>query len=841
MGRKEDGAKEMAEIALGMEERKADRKVLLGIYRKLEQIEPDNRQFQEKVQALLAGEKAREVRKKFLRMGVVAAGVGALVVGWVAWPKSAAKRLVDVEALIAQNSPYEGAKEAYDAALVTVDKVLSSAGPGSELETRAKKAHAVIELRRTAKERVAKVEDLRKAIQEEILKPADDLLAKTDYPGAIRKLVEMKGRLTDSAASALQGPEMEAMSKALKEEVRQRLLKPADLLKADWKAVQTALGMVSSVDIQKADDAKQREVYENAGSALKARDRGDWKATVDALTEAVRKLGEMDGIRISDLRHYIEEMENSFSSLEDGYHQAHAAVSLREVRVLYSRSTQAVKEAKAQGDLPKGITACEEFLARCDALRRLEPKKYFAPVVERLFDVLKLDVEVRDILTSLRTTRDGLDRAKRSEENGDLQGSFETLRSTIAAALDVNFQGLALLPLRIESRPPGAQVKVTLPGQEVLEVGKTPFLLRYPYQGRTLVQVEMKGFEPALIERNGIDQDRTASVVVDLQRSLRWRSMAGAAVEGRPGITPDLVLVATRGGLFRAFSREDGGEKFQLKTDHLSGISSGILVEGGNAYFGGNDGEAFAVDVAKQAFRWRKKTEGPATATPVAVDGGIVAFADSDGRVYGLKAGDGAQAWRAELGSPPSGDLFTSGGLVLAGANDNRLVAYKGLDGTVAWTAKLPGPPVTVAPDGAGGLLVATEASTLTRLKASDGTESWTAKTGSPVRGRITVRSDGILAVTATGMVLRITAADGREAAKPAPLGRNLDGGCSVLGDTLYASGAGGVLIAWDLRAGKVLWQLTDLGLLRGEPAVAEGILVVAAAGSGGPVLVLDP
>jgi outer membrane protein assembly factor BamB/tetratricopeptide (TPR) repeat protein len=841
MGQKEQGIKEMSEIAQGMEDKKADRKVLLGVYRKLEQIDPTNKHFQERVQALVAGEKAREARKKLLRVGIVAACVLGLAGLWFLKPKSDAARLADVEQFLTDSPSYEAAREDYDAAMGKVDKVLAGATAGSDIESRAKKARVVIEQRRTAKDRVAKVAELRKVIKEEILDPADALLAKADYPAAVRKLMEVKGKLGESSAAALQGPEMDSLFKSVHEDVRSRLAKPADALRAEWKNIQTALGMVGSVDLQKADDARQKQVYDLAGDALKARERADWKATVDALTEAIRKLGEMDGIRISDLRRFLDEMDGSFATLEDAYHQAHAAVSLREVRALYTKTTQAVKESKADGVLGKGIGACEAFLARCDALRKLEPRKYFAPVVERLFDVLKLDVEVKDILTALKGTQGGLDRAKHLEESGDLQGAFDTLRSTIDAAQEVNFQKLALLPLRIESRPPGAQVKVTLPGQPTIDGGVTPVTLKYPYQGRTLVQIEMKGFEPTLIERNGIAKDRQATVVVDLQRNLRWRSMAGAAVEGRPGLAGGLVLVATRGGLFRAFSREDGAEKFQLKTDHLSGISSGILVEGGSAYFGGNDGEAFAVDIAKQAFRWRKKTEGPASATPVAASGGIVVFADKDGHVYGLRADTGDQAWRAELGAPLSGELLAAGSLVLAGTSDNRLVALRTADGTQAWFAKLPGPPVTLAVDGAGGAFVATEASTLSRLKLADGSESWSAKTDAPVHGRPVVRPEGILAVTTTGNVLLLNPADGKEAAKPASLGRNLDGGCAVLGDTLYAAGSGGVLVAWDLRAGKVLWQLSELGLLRGEPAVADGILVVAAASSGGPVVVVEP
>jgi outer membrane protein assembly factor BamB/Tfp pilus assembly protein PilF len=848
MGQKDAGLKEMAAIASTMEEKKADRKTLLGVYRKLEQLDPTNKTFQEKVQSIVAGEKAREARKKLLRVAAVACVVLAVFGVWVLnksldfLPKSASARLDDVELFLAENPSYDAAKEAYDAQAEKVEKILRGAAAGTEEESRAKKASVAIQQRRSAKERGAKLADLKKGIADDVLKPADDLLARVppDYPGAAKKLVEARTRLSTPDVQALAGPELDALVRWGTEEARTRLLKPADALRGEWKKIQEALTLVGSVEITKADDKRQDQIYELTREALKARDRADWRATVDALGETLKKVGESDGLRAAELRRVVDDMEASRTNLEQAYNEAYAAVSQREIRTLYTKAAQAVQEAKASGKLGEGLAACTAFLEKCDALRRAEPKKFFAPVVERLFDVLKLDALILDEKNSLQKTQDGLDRAKRHEEAGDLQAAFDELRRTIGEAQDVSFQGLARLPLRIESRPAGAQVTVTLPGQEPFDAGRTPVTLKYPYQGRTVVKVEVKGFEPAVIERSGITRDRQAVVVVDLQRTLRWRSMAGAPVEGKPGLAPGLVLVGTRGGLFRAFSREDGSETFQLKTDHLSGISSGILVDGDAAYFSGNDGEAFAVDLAKKAYRWRKKTEGPTAVTPVVATGGIVAFADNDGRIYGLKAASGDQAWRGELGAALAGELLSTGDLVIAGAADDRLVAFKAADGTKAWTAKLAGPAISLAADGTGGVLVTTESSILQRIRLADGVESWSAKAGAPVRARPVVRPDGVLAATTTGVVLRLDPATGKEKSR-APLGCSLEGGCAVLGDTLYVSGSGGVLVAWDLKEGRVLWQLVDLGTLRGDPAAADGILVVASGGSGGPVVVVDP
>lgn len=841
MGRKEEGLKAMADIATAMEERKADRKTLLGVYRKLEQIDPENRQFQEKVQALVAGEKAREARKKFLRFAAVGGGIAALGVIWLLRPDSAAVRLDKIEAFLAEHPAYEAAAADYDARSKDVAAILDGAVPGSDEDVRGRKVQLTISLRRTARERVAKVAALKKAIDDEILLPADDLLKKGDYPAAVRQCLRILPKLREPSTIVLQGPELDALLRTVMADVKGKVAFPADALRREWKDIQTAINTIGAVDIQKADDEKQKLICDMAGNALKAKQRADWKGTVEALVEAERAtFPGMEEIRIEELRRILTEMDGSFGALESAYHESRAAVSYREVRTLYTTTTMEVKDAKGTGALARGIAACEAFLARCEALRREEPKKVFAPYLVRLFSTLKLDGEIGESLASLKGIQSGLDRAKKAEEGGELQRAFDLLRTTIGGAQDVNFQGLAQLPLRIESRPPGATIRITLPGSEPFDAGTTPKTLHYPYQGRTIVQVEMKGFEAAVLERTGIASDRQAVAVMDLQRSLRWRSMAGGAVEGRTGLAQDLVLVCTRAGLFRAFSREDGGEKFQLRTDHLSGISSGVLVAGTRAYFGGNDGEAFAVDIPGKAFLWRKKTAGPISVTPALGAGGIVAYADRDGGVYGFRADSGEQAWKADLKGALYGEIAAAGDLVLAGTADNRLVALKAADGTTAWSIPLSGPPVVMAADAGGGILVATEDAVLHRIALADGKETWTARTDGPLHARPLFRPEGILVATTRGTLQYLDPATGKEKSRQA-LGSAIEGGCAVLGDTLYVDGDKGVLIAYDLKTGRVAWQVADLGTLVGEPSVAEGILVVASTGSGGPIVVMDP
>ena len=844
MGRKEDGLAELAGIAGSIEEGGTrDTKMLLSIYRKLQQLDPENAAYRGKVESLLAGEKAREARKRILKVASVVGIAAALAGAWFLMPKTAGTRLAELEARLGEHPKFsDAARTAFEEMAAEAEALLAKFDEGSEEGARVRQAKTQIDLRRTAPERAARVADLEKRIRDEVFKPAAEAMQreKPDYPGGIRRVVSAKEMMEGSAVAGLQvGEEFAGLKNRIQDEVRKALAFPADALRGVRKSVQDALGTVSSVDISKADDERQRQVCQVAFEALRAWDRADWKATVDALEEASKTLGGED-LRLNELHSILDELAASLPSLEESYHIARASVLYTEIRRAYTVTASAIRQAKQDGDVAKGIEVCDEFLSRCEILRKEEPRKFFEQVVDRL-DALKLEPEIRGVRDAFDKVRSGLDRAKQAEAAGDLQGSFETLRKTIGQAQDINFQELVLLPLRVESRPEGATVTVTLPDGKPIEAGKTPVVIRYPYQRTTILQVELPGFEPAALRREGIEKDRDAVVTVELQRTLRWRREAGDPVEGRPGLAPGLVLVGTRGGLFRGLDAATGDERFQVKTEHLSGISGGILVEGSVAYFGGNDKEAFAVDFAKTppAFLWRKKTVGPVSTMP-ALAGGLVVVGDSDGRVYAFKAATGDEAWRVELKSPVTADPVVQGDLAIFALADGRLVGLRAADGGTAWTARLAGPAAVLGLDGRGGVVAGTDATTLDRVDAASGDIAWSTKTDSPVHARPAMHGGSIVALSSQGLLHRFKP-DGTPGGPPTSIGRAVEGGCSILGDTLYAAAEEGTLVAWDLKANRLLWALGGLGSLHAEPAVAPGILVSASASSAGAVVVLEP
>ncbi|MCK6481432.1 MAG: PQQ-binding-like beta-propeller repeat protein [Planctomycetaceae bacterium] len=847
MGQREDGLKEMLAVATEMEQAKADRKTILSVYRKLQQLEPENGDYKRKVDDLVAGEKARETRKKVLRVAAVLGGVALAGVGWML-VKTDSQRLDE-----AAEAVRSGDEERRVAAQRLLEDIRDSNGADSDLGVRAVVLLRELEDLRSAPERRRKLDALEKRLKETILDPAKALVAAGDYPAGIRKVLEIVPEITDPGLEAIRGPDLDKMWVKVQKSYMDILQVPCDALREQGKIVKEATANVGGVDIAKVDPDRQKEILATVERALAGKDRADWAGAVEQLQKAYDlKLMGVDALRIPDLRLTLEQAQGAYASLDDLRHRARAEVFLKDLHANYFQTLEAVRSSKDTGRLDEGVRACDAFLAKCRELRAQEPKKYFSPVVDRLFGTLKLDGEVAGMRTLLQGITDGLARAKRLEEGKDYQGAFDVLKATISGAQDVSFQGRALLPLLVETRPPGADLTLTGKfgegGVESSVKVKTPHVIHYPYQGETTLHLSLEGFEPTVIKRTGIQGDREAVLRVDLQRSNAWQTTVGGAVEGAPGIHGGLVLVGTRGGIFRALDARSGDPAFQVNTRDLSGISGGVLVAGGRAFFGGNDGVAFAVDLdlpkdaaKEKEFSWRTPLGAPLEKAPVAV-GAIVAFGDADGGIHGLSAADGTEKWKAALGSPVTGNPLAAGDLVLVPLADGRLVALAGSDGSVRWTATLAGPAFgSMAPDGKGGVVVGTESSTVERVSLADGrTGNWSSKVDSPVHARPVVHGGAVVAASTRGTVHFLSADDGKSL-KTRPLGLLVEGGACRLGGTLYIAAAGGSLVALDLESAEILWISSGLGRLVAEPAVTAEVLVTVSADGTGRVVALKP
>jgi outer membrane protein assembly factor BamB len=193
------------------------------------------------------------------------------------------------------------------------------------------------------------------------------------------------------------------------------------------------------------------------------------------------------------------------------------------------------------------------------------------------------------------------------------------------------------------------------------------------------------------------------------------------------------------------------GVKWAFKTDGW--VLSSSALAGGLVYFGSEDKNLYALDVATGEEKWRFSTGGPVRSSP-AVVAGTVYFGSYDSSFYALDAASGKLKWKFETAGekqfeakglhgylpraqnmPDPWDFFLSSpavndGLVYFGSGDGNLYALDSKTGHLKWKFVTQGV-VHSSPAVAGGVVYfGSWDSYLYALDAATGQVKWEFKTG---------------------------------------------------------------------------------------------------------------
>jgi len=157
--------------------------------------------------------------------------------------------------------------------------------------------------------------------------------------------------------------------------------------------------------------------------------------------------------------------------------------------------------------------------------------------------------------------------------------------------------------------------------------------------------------------------------------------------------------------------RDEGPRQFhRVKWKFPTGdriVSSPVFADG-VIYFGGDDGNVYAVDAANGRQLWKRRTGGPVAATP-AVAGGVLYVGSYDGKFYALDTRTGTPLWKFATGGErrfeakglhgmlPKNqtiadpfDVYLSspvlaGGIVYFGSGDGNVYAVDAVTGDLKW------------------------------------------------------------------------------------------------------------------------------------------------------------
>ena len=240
-------------------------------------------------------------------------------------------------------------------------------------------------------------------------------------------------------------------------------------------------------------------------------------------------------------------------------------------------------------------------------------------------------------------------------------------------------------------------------------------------------------------------------------------------------------------------------------------------------YFGGDDGNIYAVDSETGRQIWKRTTGGPAPCTP-AVANGIVYAGSYDGKFYALDAQTGAIKWK-----------FATEG--------ERRFEAKGIHGlqpknqTIAdqFDIFLSSPVVAQ-----GAVYFGSGDGNLYALDAATGELKWKFKTGDVIHAS-PAYADGVLFVGSwDSYFYAVDAATGKEKWKfhggEDPLIHNQVGfqsSAAVVGGVVYVGCRDAHLYALDAATGKEKWKVfNDLSWVIVSPAVVDGKVIFATSDS---------
>jgi outer membrane protein assembly factor BamB len=133
-----------------------------------------------------------------------------------------------------------------------------------------------------------------------------------------------------------------------------------------------------------------------------------------------------------------------------------------------------------------------------------------------------------------------------------------------------------------------------------------------------------------------------------MRTALLGLALAAALASGAAG-----AQAMFRGGATHTGVYDDNGPQqlHRVKWKFPTGdriVSSPVFADG-VIYFGGDDGNVYAVDAADGHQLWKRRTGGPVAATP-AIAGGTLYIGSYDGKFYALDAHSGAPRWKFVTG-----------------------------------------------------------------------------------------------------------------------------------------------------------------------------------------------
>lgn len=299
-----------------------------------------------------------------------------------------------------------------------------------------------------------------------------------------------------------------------------------------------------------------------------------------------------------------------------------------------------------------------------------------------------------------------------------------------------------------------------------------------------------------------------------------------------PLVTDQVVVQANAIDGIVAYGRKDGVELWRMPL--VNGVEGGAQIVGDRLYFGGSDGNFYAVNLNNGKTVWTFPVRAETLAAPT-VEGGVVYFESGADVVYALDASTGKQLWlynrqlTGNLSIRATTRPTVAGENLLVGFSDGFVVALRKRDGGLIWERKLgkstrfkdvDATPVVDGKD----VYVASFDAALYSLNIETGEVNWTLDDGAYVpvtlgAGRF---SDRLFYSTANGKIFSVQKSTGRVLASIA-VKKGIATQVSLYrGFIVYGESEGSLVVA-DAEKGQMVAKFDPGYGIVSKPTIIEG------------------
>lgn len=303
----------------------------------------------------------------------------------------------------------------------------------------------------------------------------------------------------------------------------------------------------------------------------------------------------------------------------------------------------------------------------------------------------------------------------------------------------------------------------------------------------------------------------------------RWSFKTGNTITSAPTVANDVIYFGGFDGNLYAVDRNTGKKSWKFEAGASIGTSPAVV--GGSVFVGSSDKNVYALDAATGRERWKFKTDGPFWSSPAVADG-TVYIGNHDSNVYALDTATGRERWKFETDSKIWSSPAVADETVYVGSDDNNVYALDTKTGRERWKFETEYSVWSSPAVANGTIYVGSDDNNVYALDVATGRERWKFETGNQVDRSPAVANRTIYVGSNDSNVYALDAATGRERWK-FETGATVYSSPTVVDGSVYVGSNDSNVYALGAASGRERWKFKTGGGVQCSPAVVDGTVYV--------------